>query len=170
MHFIKLGLISIVAFALLLWGFTLLFPSVTVLSRVQNIGGSSDTLMHRFATNQISYRQWLLPDSGDYDIRTSDISFYENDLYNAAPQPNADTLYFEIRNAGSSALQGGIATYQLRDDSVTTQLFYVFKSPWYHPVAKLKMILIDKQYGPQMEGALLKLREVSSKEDRQNGL
>jgi hypothetical protein len=159
MHLFKLGLISIVVFTLLLWSFTLLFPSVTVLSRVENVGGSSDSLMHRFATNQISYRQWLLPDSGNYDIRTSDISFYENDLYNAAPQPNADTLYFEIRHEGKMALQGGIATYQLREDSVTTQLFYVFKTPWYKPLNKLKMMMVDKQMGPQMETSLRKLRE-----------
>jgi hypothetical protein len=158
MHFVKLGLISIVAFALLLWGFTLLFPSVTVLSRVQNIAGSSDSLMQKFATNEISYRQWLLPDSGDYDIRTSDISFYEDNLYNAAPQPNADTLFFEIRQPGNTSLQGGIATYQLREDSVTTQLYFVFTTPWYRPWDKLKMMMIDKQYGEQMESALRKLK------------
>jgi hypothetical protein len=161
MRFVKLALISIVAFGLLLLGFTLLFPSVTVLSRVQNIAGTSDTLMHRFAVNQISFRQWLLPDSGYFDIRTSDISFYENDLFNAASQPNADTLYFEVRQPGSRSLQGGIATYQLRPDSVTTQLFYVFHTPWYKPWDKFKLMMADKQLGPQMEGALQKLKRVS---------
>jgi hypothetical protein len=161
MHLLKLAIISIVAFGLLLLGFTLLFPSVTVLSRVKNIAGSSDTLMDRFATNQISYRQWLLPDSGNFDIRTSDIAFYENNLYNAAPQPNADTLYFEVRQPGVRSLQGGIATYQLRPDSVTTQLFYVFHTPWYKPWDKFKLMMADKQLGPQMEGALIKLEEVS---------
>lgn len=161
MHFLKLGLISVVAFALLLWGFTLLFPSITVLSRVQNIAGSSDSLMHRFSTNEISYRQWLLPDSGNYDIRTSDISFYEDNLYNAAPQPNADTLFFEIRQPGNKSIKGGIATYQLREDSVTTQLYFVFTTPWYRPWDKLKMMMVDKQYGEQMEAALKKLWAVN---------
>jgi hypothetical protein len=161
MRVLKLGLISLVAFSLIIWGFTLLFPSVTVLSRVINIGGSSDTLMHRFASNAISYRQWLLPDTGDFDIRTSDISFYDNNLYNAAPQPNADTLYFEVRQPGVRSLQGGIATYQLSTDSVTTQLFYVFHTPWYRPWDKLKMMMADKQLGPQMDGALKKLYELN---------
>ncbi len=157
MKFLKLALISVVAFGLLLWGFTLLFPSVTVLSRVQNIAGSSDSLQQKLAANTISYRQWLLPDSGTFDIRTSDISFYENNLFNAAPQSYADTLYFEIRQPGYPALQGGIGFYQLRADSVTTQLFYVFRTPWYKPWEKLKLMMADKQLGPQMEGALKKL-------------
>ena len=160
MRFIKLALISVVAFSLLLWGFTLLFPSVTLLSRVQNIAGSSDSLQKKLATNVISYRQWLLPDSGEFDIRTSDISFYENNLFNAESQSYADTLYFEIRQPGQPALQGGIAFYQLRSDSVTTQLFYVFRTPWYKPLAKMKLMMADKQIGPQMEGALKKLGEL----------
>ena len=157
-HFFRLGLISVVAFALLLWLFTLLFPSVTVLSRVENIAGNTDSLKRRLTSNEISYRQWLLPDSGDYDIRTSDISFYENTLYNAEPQPNADTLYFEIRQPGTKPLQGGIAFYQLRSDSVTTQLYYVFRTPWYRPWDKLKMMMVDKQYDGQMQGALQRLK------------
>ncbi len=160
MRFIKLALISIVAFSLLLWGFTLLFPSVTVLSRVQNIAGSSDSLQKKLTTNEISFRQWLLPDSGEFDIRTSDISFYENNLFNAAPQSFADTLYFEIRQPGQPSLQGGIGFYQLRGDSVTTQLFYVFRTPWYKPWDKLRLMMADKQLGPQMEGALKKLGEL----------
>lgn len=157
MHFVKLGLISILAFSLLLLGITMLFPSVTVLSRVQNISGSSASLMRQLSSNEIGYRQWLLPDSGDFDIRTSDISFYENNLFNAAPQPGADTLYFEVRQPGLWPLQGGIATYQLSPDSVTTQLFYVFHTPWYKPWDKFKMMMADKQLGPQMEGSLKKL-------------
>jgi|688.fasta_scaffold157108_2 hypothetical protein len=160
MRFFKLGLISVVAFSLLLWCFTLLFPSVTVLSRVQNIAGSSDSLQNKMATNVISYRQWLLPDSGEFDVRTSDISFYENDLFNAAAQSYADTLYFEIRQPGQPSLQGGIAFYQLRADSVTTQLYYVFRTPWYKPWIKMKLMMADKQLGPQMEGALKKLGEL----------
>lgn len=157
MRLIKLGLISIVAFSLLFWGITLLFPSVTVISRVRNIAGSSDSLQKRLATNAISYRQWLLPDTGDYDIRTSDISFYENNLYNSAPQPNADTLFFEIRQKGNGSLQGGIGFYQLRPDSVTTQLYFVFSTPWYKPWEKLRMMMVDKQYDAQMNEALQKL-------------
>lgn len=157
MRFLKLGLISVVAFSIILWGITLMFPSVTVLSRVRNIAGEAGELKNKLNSNEVSYRQWLLPDSGNFDIRTSDISFYENNLFNAAAQPNADTIYFEINQKGNKSLQGGIGFYQLRPDSVTTQLFYVFTTPWYRPLDKLKMMMIDKQYDAQMEGALQKL-------------
>ena len=161
MRVVKLGLISLVAFSLIIWGFTMLFPSVTVLSRVQNMYGSGDTLMRRFATNAISYRQWLLPDSGNFDIRTADIPFYTASLYNAEAQPGADTLFFEVRQPGVRSLQGGIATYQLRPDSVTTQLFYVFYTPWYRPWDKLKLMMADKQMGPQMDASLQKLYQLN---------
>ncbi len=161
MRLLKLGLISVVVMGTILWAFTILFPSVTVISRVQNIAGSSDTLMHRFETNAISFRNWLLPDSGNFDIRISDISFYENNLFNMEPQPNADTLFFEVRQPGAPSLQGGIATYQLRPDSVTTQLFYVFHTAWYRPWDKLKLMMADKQMGPQLEASLKKLYELN---------
>ncbi len=161
MRFIKLGIISIVAFTVLIWFITLLFPSVTVLSRVVNISGSGDSLMRRLTTNHIGYRQWLLPDSGDFDIRTADIPFYTDNLYNAQGQPGADTLFFEVRQPGVRSLQGGIATYDLHADSVTTQLYYVFHTPWYKPWDKLKMMMADKQLGPHMEGALRKLKTVA---------
>ncbi|MCU0388789.1 MAG: hypothetical protein MUE71_09310, partial [Chitinophagaceae bacterium] len=153
MRILKLAIISVVAFSFIIWGFTMLFPSVMVLSRVKNIYGSGDTLMHRFATNSIGYRQWLLPDSGEFDIRTADIPFYTSNLYNAEPQPGADTLFFEVRQPGVRSLQGGIATYQLQTDSVTTQLFYVFYTPWYKPWDKLKLMMADKQMGPQMDAS-----------------
>jgi hypothetical protein len=161
MNLLKLIIISIVAFSLLLLGFSLLFPGVLVLSRVQNIAGSGPQLLQRMQTNDISYRQWLLPEEGEFDIRTSDISFYTNNLFNAAPQPDADTLYFEVRQEGVRPLQGGIATYQLHADSATTQLFYVFHMPWYRPWDKFRMMMADKQMGPQMEQSLLKLKKVA---------
>lgn len=164
MRILKLMLISILAFSLLLLGFSLLFPNVTVLSRVRNMPGSGKELLDKMNTNEISFRQWLLPEEGDFDIRTADISFYVNDLFNYTPQPDADTLYFEIRQPGGRPLQGGIATYQLHADSATTQLFYVFRNPWYRPWDKFKMMVADKQLGPQMEGALRKLYGVVEKQ------
>lgn len=157
MKLLKLAIISLIAFSLLLLGFSLLFPGVTVLSRVRNMPKSERPLLQTIQSNEISFHHWLLPDSGNFDVRTSDISFYVNDLYNAAPQPGADTLFFEVRPPGLKPLQGGIATYALHADSTTTQLFYVFRIPWYKPWEKFKMMVADKQMGPQMEGALRRL-------------
>ncbi len=159
MRILKLGVISLLAFILLFWGITLLFPSVTVLSRIKNMPGTSDSLRFAMETNRISYKQWLVPDSGNFDVRTADISFYENDLFNAAAQPDADTLFFSISRDGKPVMKGGIGLYQLMPDSVTTQLFFVFQTPWYQPLEKMRMMVIDKQYGGLMDTSLNKLYE-----------
>lgn len=159
MRVLKLGAISLLAFILLFWGITLLFPSVTVLSRVKNMPGTSDSLRYAMETNRISYKQWLVPDSGNFDVRTADISFYENDLFNAAAQPDADTLFFSVLRDDKSVIKGGIGFYQLMADSVTTQLFFVFQTPWYQPLEKMRMMVIDKQYGGLMDSSLNKLYE-----------
>jgi len=157
MKFVKLGIISIIVFSLLLWGITLLFPGTTVISRVRNLPGSSSSLQLGLAQNKHPYHTWLVPDSGGFDVRTADIPFYADDLYNLEPQPNADTLFFTIRQGSKQQVNGGIGFYQLSADSVTTQLFFVFRTPWYKPWEKMRMMMIDRQYGPQMDSALGRL-------------
>lgn len=158
MRFIKLGILSVVVFYLLIWGITMLFPNTTILSRVVNIAGNSDSLQHKIKANQISYRQWLIGNDTDVDIRTSDISFYRNDLVNAERQAYADTIYFEMRYRQKSFMQGGIALYQLSPDSVTTQLYYVFKTDWYKPWDKMKQMANDAKYGSNMDSSLALLK------------
>lgn len=157
MKLIKLGIISVIVFSLLIWGITLLFPGTTVISRVRNLPGSSQKLQQGLAQNAYPYHTWLVPDSGGFDVRTADIPFYNDDLYNLEPQPNADTLFLSIRQGDKPPLQGGIGFYQLRPDSVTTQLFFVFQTPWYKPWEKMRMMMVDRQYGPQMDSALSRL-------------
>lgn len=161
MRFIKLGLISLVAFYLLIWGITLLFPNVTLVSRAVNIAGSKDSLAHKMKSNLIPYSQWLSMGNEQVDVRTSDISFYENNLFNAEKQANVDTIYFEMRHNQQSFLKGGIGLYQLSKDSATTQLFYVFRTHWYKPWEKMAQIANDAKYGGQMDSALSKLKQLS---------
>jgi hypothetical protein len=158
MRIIKLGVISFVIFYSLIWCITLLFPNVTVLSRVINIAGKKDSLAHSIKSNRISYNQWLTDASTGVDVRTSDISFYNNDLFNAERQANADTIYFELRHQQQTFLKGGIGLYQLSDDSTTTQLFYVFETHWYKPWEKMAQVMNDAKYGGHMDSALLKLK------------
>ena len=164
MRVIKLGLISIVAFYLLIWSITLLFPNVTVLSRVVNIAGNKDSLSHKIKSNRIPYSNWLTNTNKNIDVRTSDISFYENDLFNMERDKNADTIYFELRHQQQSFLKGGIGLYQLSEDSTTTQLFYVFKTHWYKPWEKMGQIINDAKYGGHMDSALHKLKTEAEKE------
>ena len=130
---LKLGLLSLFLFYMLIWAITLLFPNVTIVSRAINISGNKDSLSHRLKRNEIAYNQWLTANNTEVDIRTSDRSYYKNNLFNAESQANADTIYFEMLHLQKPFLQGGIGLYQLSPDSATTQLFYVFPTHWYKP-------------------------------------
>lgn len=158
MRIIKLGLISAVVFYLLIWAITLLFPNVNVLSRAVNIAGNIAQVKQLIKSNTIPYSAWLTATNKDVDVRTSDISFYENDLFNAERQPNADTIYFEMRHKQQSFIKGGIGLYQLYPDSATTQLYYVFETHWYMPWEKMAQVANDAKYGGQMDAALQKLK------------
>jgi len=161
MKVIKLGLISLVAFAMLFWGITLMFPSNTVISRVTNITGNADSLHKRVVSNEVSLQTILAGTQPGLVVKDADISFYENNLFNSLSSgsiPNADTIFFQVSNRGKVIAQGGVAFYQLQADSTTTQMFYVFQTPWYKPLLKMKMMMADKVYGPGLDSALIRLK------------
>jgi hypothetical protein len=160
MRVIKLALISIVAFYLLIWAITLLFPNVTLVSRAMNIAGSKDSIITRIRSNEIPYDAWLTTGATGIDVRGSDISFYENDLFNAERQENADTVYIELRQNAKSFMRGGIAFYQLAPDSATVQLYYVFHTKWYMPWDKMAQIANDARYGDHLDSALNRLKKI----------
>ncbi|HSR39526.1 MAG TPA: hypothetical protein VLL95_11475 [Phnomibacter sp.] len=161
MKLIKLALISIVVFTVLLWGITLMFPSNTVISRAANIHGSADSLFKKVKTNEISLTSILAATNNGVSLQAADIPFYEDNLFNALNQsavPAADTLFFRLSYGGKAIAEGGMAFYQLVPDSATTQVFYVFQTPWYQPLKKMKMMVADKVYGPGLDSALLRLK------------
>jgi hypothetical protein len=162
MKLIKLGLLSLLALVIMVWGIALLFPANTIVSRAGNIAGSSDTLLKKFTTNKISAQKWLARDQRDLVVKTSDIAFYNNNLFNEqqAENTHADTLFFQVSRGNEMLLQGGLALYQLIPDSTTVQLFYVFQTPWYKPHIRWKMMMADKALGPSLDSMLNRLRQM----------
>jgi len=163
MRIIKLGLISLVVFYFLIWAITLLFPNVTIVSRALNIAGQKDSIASQIKSNVIPYSSWLTTGIERVDVRSSDISFYENDLFNAERQQNADTLYIQLSQPPGKVLNGGIGLYQLQPDSATIQLFYVFHTKWYMPWDKMAQIANDAKYGGHMDSALQRLKAIVEK-------
>ena len=163
MKILKLLVISILVFGMLFWGITLLFPSTTVISRATNIAGKASDLEMSMKNNTLSPHEWLLPEdhSQPFDCRTSDVPFYDADLFNAQQNAvaNGDTLFLSIRQQDQKDVLGGVAFYQLSQDSATIQLYYVFENPWYKPWEKMRMMMMDKAIGPGMEAALQKLKQ-----------
>ena len=158
MRIVKLGLISLVVFYFLIWAITLLFPNVTIVSRALNIAGNKDTIASRIKSNKIPYASWLTTGLQQVDVRSSDISFYENDLFNAESQANVDTVYIQLTQPPAQVLNGGIGLYQLQPDSATVQLFYVFHTKWYKPWDKMAQIANDAKYGSHLDSALMRLK------------
>lgn len=162
MKLIKLGLISILVFTILLWGITLMFPSNTVISRAVNVYGNADSLYRKLKSNEVSINSILTSGETGLSLQAADIPFYEDNLFNALNQsavPSADTLFFRMSFKGKAIAEGGIALYQLVPDSATTQIYYVFQTPWYQPLKKMKMMVADKVYGPGLDSALLRLKQ-----------
>jgi hypothetical protein len=162
MKLIKLALISIVVFTILLWGITLMFPSNTVISRATNIHGNADSLLKQLKTNEVSLNKILATYDSGMSIQAADIPFYEDNLFNTLNQgavPGADTLFFRVNHKGKALAEGGLAFYQLASDSATAQFFYVFQTPWYQPLKKMKMMVADKVYGPGLDSALLRFKK-----------
>ncbi len=158
MRFIKLALISAVAFYLLIWGMSSVMPGVQVLSRAVNIAGHKDSIEEKIDRNEITYKSWLTNNSDAIIVNTSDKSFYTNNLFNAERQENADTIYFEMLHQEKTFLKGGIGLYQLSPDSATVQLFYVFHGSWYKPWQRMAHMLNESKYGGQMDTALRRLK------------
>ncbi len=164
MKYLRLILVSIVVFSLLLWGITLLFPSDIVISRASNHSGKAKSLFDRFESNEISLQtmvQHMNPDQ-PVTVKTADIPFYSKTLFNildSASVPNADTLFFRFQNENQETLNGGLAFYQLSEDSSTIQAFYVLHEPWYKPVNKFRLMVADKTHGPGLDSILVRLKQ-----------
>jgi hypothetical protein len=161
MKVIKLGMISLVVFGLLFWGITLMFPSNTIVSRVVNIAGNADSMHRKVISNEISLQTLLAGNESGLVVKDADIPFYDNNLFNTlsvGSLPQADTIFFQVSKSGKMIAQGGLAFYQLQADSTTTQFFYVFQTPWYKPLLKMKMMMADKVYGPGLDSCLKRLK------------
>ena len=159
MKFLKLALISVIAFYLLIWGMSAVLPKVNVMSRVLNMAGDKDSIESKIESKQIQFKSWLTNNNDSIEVQTAKTSFYENNLFNADRQPDADTIYFDMRYRERSIVKGGLGLYQLSRDSTTVQLFYVFHSSWYKPWQKMAGMLNEAKYGNQMDQALQKLKQ-----------
>ena len=166
MKYLSLALISVLVFGLLLWGISLLFPSNVVVSRASNLSDSAYLVRQKLVTNEISLQalvQNLNPEQAIV-VKTADIPFYENNLYNLlddAGLPKADTLFFSFQHLQQKPVNGGLAFYQLSPDSSTMQAYYVLQEPWYKPWNKFKLMVADKTYGPGLDAILEAFKKVS---------
>ena len=141
----------------MVWGFTLLFPGTTVLSRVVSLTIKKDSLMKPFQSAEF-YKNWLIGNDTSINISTAKTSFYPNNLFNSERQPGADTIFFKIEKGNQKPITGGVGFYYITPDTTLTQLFYVFNTAWYKPWDKMATMMNDKRFGNSMDSALAQLK------------
>jgi len=143
MKYFKLFVISLVVFGSMIFLISLLFPSVTYVSRAMNVAGKQDTIRR------------ALP-----QLFTKAFNGAGPQLAFAKEMPaGADTLHFSIKD--HEQVNGGMALYAMGDDSTTIQVFYQIKVPWYKPWEKFGLMINEEKYGPSLDSALSKIKSIS---------
>ncbi len=163
MKLVKLGLISAIFLFLLVTGISLFIPSKVRISRATQLNATSEKLMEHIS-NPANWKNW-------FPGMDSATLFYEDGKLKGAvldatshrilkmKQVNDSTALAEYAGVRQKKVLTGWNIF--RDSStgtVTLQWYMDFSLRWY-PWEKFSSILFEKQYGPQMEQGLSRLKE-----------
>ncbi|MEO8583548.1 MAG: hypothetical protein ABI415_07115 [Flavitalea sp.] len=142
MKIIKLGIISVIAFSLLLTAMSLLFPSQVRVSRAINISGSREDI-RKIIRDVKNWPQWnvLYNDKVKVDIISSD-----SEMIHSRWQYRNNILNSSFRTEESANI-------------TVVQWYFDFKVKWY-PWQKLGTMLFDKEFGTPMETSLHNLKKL----------
>ncbi len=140
MRFIKLGLISVVVFALLITAFSLMIPSQVRISKAIDISVDRDTLLNQLS-NTNNWKNWY--PGADSIQQLSEITTITDSTV-IAKQSRAES--------GWNLYDAGIP------GTLTVQWYMDFHLRWY-PWEKFSSLLLEKRYGPIMEKGLDNLKK-----------
>ena len=149
MRIIKLGLISFVAFAVLITFISFFFPSRVRISKAIDINADRVEVMAQLE-DTANWRNWYpgIDSAESFPVITS-------------VTDSSVTASSTIAN-GRKGITGWIVYRAATPNTVTVQWFMDFRLRWY-PWEKFSSLLQEKRYGPVMEEGLGKLKEVISK-------
>ncbi|MCX6319367.1 MAG: hypothetical protein NTW29_18970 [Bacteroidetes bacterium] len=150
MRIIKLGIISLLAFALTLTFISFFFPSTVRISKAINIGAPATEVIAQLQRPSNWHPAWdSAGGSTDSTLLSTVIS-------------NEETDYHFREAPGSRAKSGWKFLTGLYPDSVTVQWYMDFKLRWY-PWEKFSSLLFENSFGPRMEKGLNQLKQLSEK-------
>lgn len=145
MGIIKLGLISIVVFALMITGISFFFPSHVRISKAIEISADKQTIIDQLK-DTARWKKWY---PGIDSIQHPPVVLEVTDTTVTA----GNTGTSEKRgNMGWNVFEGGIP------HSFTVQWYMDFHLHWY-PWEKFSSLLLEKRYGPMMEKGLDNLKK-----------
>jgi hypothetical protein len=158
---IKLGIISLVVFALLITGISLFFPSHVRISKAIDIQSNRDTVIKQ-VTDLSNWKAWYPgADTMQLIMQEATISGLQVD------SSQGMIRLTEITDSTVTAITSGPLVRKVesgwnffdgsRPNTVTIQWYMDFRLKWY-PWEKFSSLLLEKRYGPMMEKGLDKLK------------
>ena len=141
---LKLGLISIVFFALMITMISLFFPSRVRISKAIDISSSSGKVM-LLIRDSTQWKKWY-PGAGSA-THLPRISSITDSSVTAATE----------MDKGRSGITGWNIYPSAEPNTITIQWYMDFKLRWY-PWEKFSGLLLEKRYGPVMEKGLENLK------------
>jgi hypothetical protein len=162
---IKLGLISIVFFALLITGFSLFFPSRIRISKAIDINASKDSVLLQ-VSDATNWQQWF-PGADSAEM------ILENGKVVGLRSKNKQELIIEnitdstvLATTKTPGAKNGESGWDFIPASIpntiTIQWYMDFRLRWY-PWEKFSSLLLEKRYGPMLENGLDNLKKLMEK-------
>ncbi len=165
MRIIKLGIISIIVFALLFTGISLLFPSHVRISKAIDITTDKDSLMIQIA-DATKWKNWY-PGAD-----TLPLLFIEGKVSGIITDSMQGLIIKEVNDSAVLAMNVGFHLKRGESgwnifpghipNSFTVQWYMDFHLRWY-PWEKFSSLLLEKRYGPMMEQGLDRLKALLEK-------
>jgi len=162
MRFLKLGIISVVFFALLLTGISLLLPSTIFISRAVDINAQVDSVYVN-VSNLANWRNWY----ADYDSSTAGLTAATTGVGATLTMQKVTVKIVEVKPEKVKAVWQNGNNLQLPGEfnfisqpgstQMTLQWIFTHKVKWY-PWQKFASIISDKAIGPTMEKSLENLK------------
>ena len=165
MRIIKLGIISIVFFAVLITGFSLFFPSYIRISRAIDINGTRDSVLLQ-VSNVENWKNWFPgADSAELIIQDGVAKGIttKNSQQLILSAVSDSTILAITSNPGFKDGESGWNFLSTSiPDIITIQWYMDFHLHWY-PWEKFSSLLLEKRYGPMLEIGLGNLKKLIEK-------
>jgi hypothetical protein len=142
MRIIKLGIISIIAFAILLFLFSLVIPSHVRISRAVNISAPKEAVYAKIES-PVQWKDWNEMAGENIEVEVN------------AKQPSLITTTWRHKH---KAVESSFRFEESANITVV-QWYFDFRLRWY-PWEKFGSITFDKQFGPVMERSLNNLKKL----------
>ncbi len=167
MRLIKLLVYSLVFFFVLIFLFSLMFPSDVRISKTINMKVDQQVLLHHIK----DLKQWKTWNPAWQQMDEKDISILDsaNGIVSAMRVNNTsikitgitkDEILMQYSGGKKNNVYSGIHTIQYpQSDSLIVQWYMDFKLKWY-PWEKFSSLLYEKMYGEQMKMGLENLKQL----------